>query len=1040
MIARFFINRPVLANVIAILMMLLGAIAAYNLPVSEYPNVVPPTVQVTTSFPNADPRTVMNTVALPIEEQVNGVDHMLYMQSESAGDGSYSLTVTFDIGTDPDRDTELVQSRVNAALASLPGEVQAEGVSVQKRSSNIQEIITLNSVGDRLSDLALTNYAVLHLQEPLARLPGVGGVKVFGSSPFAMRIWLRPRKMQQFGISVQDVINAVHAQNLQVAGGQLGGPPAAVGSSRQYPLLVNGALHDPAGFAAIVVKTPGGAGARLVRLGDIARVDLGANSYNFIFKVDGRPSAGLAIFLTPGANALTVAHEVKTTLAQLAARFPPGVKASIPFDTTKFIAASIHEVYTTLAIAAVLVLLVIVVFLQDWRAMLVPATTVPVTIIGTFAAIAALGFSINLSTLFAIVLAIGIVVDDAIIVVEAASIHMADGKAGPEAAGLAMDELTGPILGITLVLVSVFLPAAFLPGLTGRMYAQFSLVIAAAAVISAINAMTLKPTQCAWSLRPPVPLEQRAAPYRLFNRIYQRMEDGFTGLVGWMLPRSGLFCLLALLLIVLGAVGFALLPSSFIPVEDQGYFILSAQLPSGTALARTESVLAEMKTRILAVPGVEHVITVAGISPQDNNATLPNAGLIYVILKDWSERGAAEGLLPTYTRLQAIAAATPAADILVVPPPPIQGIGNGNGFTLEAEDRAGSTDFAALGSYTHAILAHGAASADVGRIFTSYRDDGPQLRVTVDRDKAAALQVSLGTATSAINAVVASTYLGQFVDFGQVYQVVMQGDETARNNAAALDSLPVQSETGSFVPLGSIAKVTRTAGPPLITLYDLYPAATITGTPGATASSGQALDAVEAVARRYAPPGFGYDWTAMSYQQRIVGGQIFLVFGLAMLLVYLVLAALYESWLLPVAVLLAVPLTLLGPVGVFWLVGAPVNLYVEIGLILLIALSAKNAILVIEVAREARLHDCLSVIDAAIAGVRRRFRPILMTSIAFAFGVLPLVLATGAGANARKSIGITAFSGMIASTVLAVVFVPCFFVVLQRFAESRRVQ
>ncbi len=1038
MISEFFIARPVLANVLAILFVLLGGVALLELPVAQYPNVVPPTVQVTTRYPGASAVTVMQNVALPIEQAVNGVEGMLYMQSTSASDGSYTLTVTFRIGTDLDFAQVLVQNKVASVLASLPVAVQAQGVTVQKRSTAILQIITL--VGDKgqYDSLFLSNYATINLVNELSRLPGVGNVAVFGAGQYAMRIWLNPNKLQSFGLTPDDVINAIQGQNTEVTAGQIGAPPVPPGQNCQYTVNVQGRLTDPAQFAGIVVKSGQGAGGQIVRIRDVGHVELGAQTYGQAFTYDGRPAAGIAIYQTPGANALAVAHEVTTTMETLARSFPAGLTWSIPFDTTRFVAASIHEVYKTLIEAGILVLLVIVVFLQDWRASLVPATTVPVTIIGAFAAMAVLGFTINLSTLFAIVLAIGIVVDDAIVVVEGAAHHIERGLTAPQAAVQAMRELFGPIIGITLVLMSVFVPAAFLPGLTGQMYAQFALVIAATALISAINAATLKPTQCALWLRPPVPPERRNFFYRIFNVGYAGIERPYVRLIAFMTRHSGVMVVLAIIFMAAGLIGIARVPTGFLPNEDQGYVMVGVQLPDGASLQRTNQAMAAVQKIAAATPGVEHVITVSGISILDNSATLANGGVAYVILKDWSQRGSSESLPAIYTHLTKALAGLPNGSAFVLIPPPIQGIGNAGGFTMMVELRDGSQDFDKLQTLTRTIVADGNAQSSLQRLNTSFRADSPAIQVNVDRTKAEVLHVTVGQVFSTLSSYLGSSYVGQFIKFGRVFQVYTQADGPFRARPGDIEALKVRNAEGTMVPLGAVLDHVSAVGPALVTLYNLYPAATVAGGPSAGHSSGQALAVMGDLAAHVLPPGTGYDWTAMSYQEILVGNQILYIFALGILLVYLVLAGQYESWLAPISVILAVPLSLIGPAIALTSLGVANNLYVQIGLILLIALSAKNAILIVEVAREERLLHGKAILEAAIEAAHKRFRPILMTSIAFILGVMPLVLASGAGAASRKSIGITVASGMLASTCLAVLFVPSFFVLLQRFEEWRK--
>jgi HAE1 family hydrophobic/amphiphilic exporter-1 len=1031
MLSKFFIERPVLANVLAILMVLIGAVAVYDLPVAQYPDVVPPTVQVTTRYPGASARTLMDTVALPIEQQVNGVENMIYMQSMSASDGSYTLTVTFSIGTNLDNAQILVQNRVATALSSLPQAVQAQGVTVQKRSTAILLFVTLTSPDGRYDSLYLANYATINLKDELARLSGVGNVNVFGAGQYSMRIWLDPEKLKARSLNAQDVVASLQSQSQEVTAGQVGMPPTPPGVDFQYTIELRGRLVDPDEFANVIVKT--GDNGQITRLRDVGHVELGAQTYSQAFTLNGKQAAGIGIYQSPGANALDVEQAVKAKMMELGGKFPQGLVYSVPFDTTVFVNSSIHEVYKTLIEAAVLVLVVILVFLQDWRAMLVPATTVPVTIIGAFAMMWALGFTVNFSTLFAIVLSIGIVVDDAIVVVEGAAHNIEQGMNGHDAAIKAMNELLGPIIGITLVLMSVFLPAAFLPGLTGRMYAQFALVIAATALLSAVNAVTLKPTQAALWLRAPVPPDQRNAFYRGFNAIYGRVELSYERLIGRMAAHAGLMVIVALAIMAVAFFGLARIPTGFLPIEDQGYVLVAVQLPDGASLARTRKALDQVSEIGGKDEAVAHVIAISGISVLDNSAPLANAGVAYVVLKDWSERADLRTVLGRLTSaLNAID-----ARVIVLPPPPIQGIGNAGGFTLQLELRDGSTDLEKLQSITDTVVTNAQSQSALQRVSTSFRAIAPQIRVEVDRVKAQTLHVPVDQVFSTLSTYFGSEYVAQFNKFGRVFQVYVQADSRFRLRPRDIENLSVRNQQGDMIPLGTMVKIEPIVGAPLISLYNLYPSSSVIGLPAAGFSSGQAIQLMEQNVAKTLPPGAGSDWTAMSFQEKVVGNQMYFVFAMAMLLVYLVLAGQYESWYAPLAVILSVPLALTGPVLVLEMLRIDNNLYTQIGLILLIALSAKNAILIVEVAREHRVRDGKPILEAAVDAARARFRPILMTSFAFILGVAPLVIASGAGASARKSIGITVFSGMIASTCLAVLFVPSLFVVIQRFEEWR---
>jgi HAE1 family hydrophobic/amphiphilic exporter-1 len=994
-------------------------------------------VQVTTTYPGASAKTVVENVALPIELQVNGVEGMIYMQSYSTDAGTYTLTVTFAIGTDLDFAQVLVQNRVSTALASLPASVQAQGLTVEKKSTSILQIVSLNSPDGRFDSLYLSNFATINLVNELSRLPGVGNVNVLGVGVYSMRVWLDPQKLYTYGLTPSAVSRVIQEQSQPVTAGQVGTPPAPKDQDFQFTVDIQGRLSTPEEFGNIIVKTAQGNGGRILRLKDIGRVELGAQTYSQTSKLNGKPNASIAIYQLPEANALDVANEVRAKMTQLAKAFPEGLTYEVPFDTTKFVTASINEVFMTLGEAGLLVLIVIVIFLQDWRAMLVPATTIPVTIIGAFAAMAALGFTINTTTMFGIVLAIGIVVDDAIVIVEGVARHIERGMTPHDAAIKAMDELFGPVIGITLVLMSVFLPAAFVPGLTGKMFAQFALVIAATAFISAINAATLKPTQCAMWLRPATPPEKRNFFFRGFNNVYQRVENGYAWLVGGMVRHAGLMVLLALVLAGLGGWGVARLPGAFIPNEDQGYLLIGVQLPDGASLERTTAALDQVSAIAQATPGVEHVVALAGLSVLDSNSALANAGVAYVILKDWGVRAGQPGqdLRSIVMHIARTTQVLQDGRAFPLVPPAIQGIGNAGGFQMQVEQRDGSFDYVKLQNATQNVIEQAGTQSALSNLVTSFRAGAPHVRVNVDRSKAETLKVSIGEVFTTLSSYLGSAYVNRFNKFGLTLQVFLQADSQYRTKPEDILRLQVRNADGQMVPIGALATLTQDSGPPLISLYNLYPSAAIVGSPAEGFSSGEAIDLMDQIAGQTLPPGTGYEWTAMSYQENIVGNQLLYVFALAILLVYLCLAGQYESWIAPLAVILAVPLALIGPAIALGSIGLANNLYTQIGLMLLIALGAKNAILIVEVARDARKVEGKPIVEAAVEAARTRFRPILMTSFAFILGVVPLVTATGAGANSRISLGLAVFSGMIASTCLAVLFVPSFFTVLQRFEE-----
>ena len=1036
MFSKFFIERPVLSNVIALLTMLLGAVAIFSLPVAQYPPITPPTVQVTASYPGASARTLLETVALPIEQQVNGVEKMLYMQSACTSDGRYTLTITFKVGTDLDFAQVLVQNRVAAAMAQLPIPVQQQGVVTKKKSTAILQIITLTSTNKNQDALFLSNYGTIALKDKLARLPGVGDVVVFGIGQYSMRVWLDPDLMRARSLTPKDVITAIQKQNAKVAAGQIGMPPTPPGQAFQFTVNVQGALTDANQFADIIVKADPGNGGQITRVRDIGRVELGAQTYSQFFQLNGQEAGGLAIYQLPEANALATAALVRDAIQSFARNFPPGLSYLIPFDTTKFVRESVNEVYHTLFEAGFLVLLVILVFLQNCRATLIPATTVPVTIIGAFAGMALLGFSVNLLTLFAIVLAIGIVVDDAIVIVEGAAQHIERGKTPKQASIDAMRDLFGPVIGITLVLMSVFLPPAFMPGITGQMYRQFALVIAVTAVISAVNAITLKPTQCALWLRPVEPGRKKNFFFRGFDVVYVPTEHFYTRLIRRMVQRSGLMVVIALALVAVAGWGLMHIPTGFIPTEDQGYVIVSVQLPDGASLERTRLAMDKIAALGRTVPGVERSIAIGGISPLDNSASLANAGIVYLMLKDWGERAKNESLPAIYNQLSRKFANFQDASTLVLVPPPIPGLGLSGGFQMQVELTDGSYDFVRLQRTADAIAKVARTNVAIRTAFTPFRSQVQQISVTVDPAQAETLNVALGDVYDTLQTYLGSSYVNLFTKFGHNFTVFAQADAPQRLTADNLKGYYVRSQSGDMVPLGTLADIHSSVGPSVITLYNLFPSATINGAAAEGFSSGQALDVMQRIAKQHLSPGTAFEWTAMSYQEKLVGNSAFLIFGLAILLVYMVLAGQYESWITPAAVIFAVPLALLGTVSAMLILGFANNIYVQIGLVLLIALSAKNAILIVEMAREHRAAG-KSILDATVESAQVRFRPILMTSFTFILGVLPLVFAHGAGASARKSLGIAVASGMIASTCLAVLFVPAFFVLLQRFAERK---
>ena len=1027
--SRFFIERPIFANVIAYLTIIIGLVALGRLPVSQYPDITPPTVQVTARMAGASAQTIADTVALPIEQQVNGVENMLYMQSTSADDGSYKLTITFKVGTDLDFAQVLVQNRVAAAVPKLPPEIQVQGVVTKKVSTAILLVINLTSPDNRYDSLYLSNYAYINMRDEILRIPGVGDANIFGFGEYAMRIWLNPDTLKAYNLTPTEVINAINQQNIQVPAGQIGSPPSPATQEFQYTINVRGRLDKLEDFENITVKVIGN---RILRIKDVGRVDLGAQTYSIFCHLDNKPSAGIAIYQLPGANALDVAQSVKDAVARMSKNFPPGLEYTTALDTTLFTRASINEVYRTLFEAAILVLIVILVFLQDWRAVLVPATTVPVTIVGAFIAMAGLGFSVNMVTLFALILAIGIVVDDAIVIVEGAAHGIEKGLNPKEAAIQAMKELTGPVIGITLVLMAVFIPAAFLPGITGQLYNQFALVIAATAAISALNAMTLKPVQCSQYLRPHK--GELNVFFRGFNVVYQKFEDGYVALIDWAVHHSHSMMVVFAILMAATVWGFLATPTGFLPEEDQGYAIVAIQLPSGASLARTETVMKKVSEAVNSVPGIAHTIAIGGVSVLDNSATLPNGGVIYATYQDFSVRGKTgqtQEKIVTEIRKKV----APIQDGVVVPliPPAIQGLGVANGFQMQLQSRSGF-NYQQLASSVLELGKAAQQSGGVTSLASSFRAGTPQINAAVDRVKAEMMGVAVGDVFKTLQAYMGSYFVNQFTMFGRPYQVYVQADAPFRLEPEDIRKLNVRNIAGDMVSLGSVTDVSLQPGPSIISLYNLFPTAALNGSAAEGFSSGEALKAMEEAAARVLPRDVSFEWTGMSYQEKLVGNQAMFVFAFSTLLVFMVLAAQYESWTNPAAVILCVPLALLGTIIALAIRGYDNNVYTQIGLVLLIALASKNAILIVEVARELRAAG-MPILKAASEASRRRLRPILMTSFAFILGVMPLVVAEGAGSASRRALGTAVFGGMLASTFLAVFFVPVFWTVMQSFSE-----
>ncbi|PYN63447.1 MAG: hydrophobe/amphiphile efflux-1 family RND transporter [Candidatus Rokuibacteriota bacterium] len=1039
MFVNFFIDRPIFASVLAIVIVVAGSVAIPFLPIAMFPQITPPQVVVQATYPGASAEVVEQTVTTPIEQQVNGVENMIYMSSRSGSDGTMTLNVTFKVGTDLDIAAVNVQNRVAVAQAKLPQDVVRQGLSITKQSPDLVEIVALTSPDGSRDELYLSNYATLQVVDVLARVPGVGQVTVFNGRDYGMRLWLNPDTLAGLGLTAGDVAAAVREQNLQAAAGQIGQPPAPRGQQFQYTVTTRGRLSTAAEFEDIILRTR--SDGSVLRVRDVGRVELGSQSYGSFGRVGGTPAALVGVFQLPNANALDVSRGVQAAVARLAPSFPSGVTHSRPYNTTEFVRVSIEEVVQTLLIAIGLVILTVFVFLQDWRTTLIPTLTIPVSLVGTFAVISAFGFSINTLTLFGLVLAIGIVVDDAIVVVENTQRHLDEGNVDPrEAARQAMVEVTGPVIATALVLMAVFIPIAFLPGITGELYRQFALTIAVSVALSALNAMTLTPALCALLLRSTVGTRQRFLA-RAWNASFARLTNGYDWTVRHIVRRAALALVV---LLVLSGAAYALLravPTGFAPTEDQGYLLVAVQLPDAASLERTDAVVRQIEKMLLETEGVETVVAIGGRS-FISGVNGPNVASLFPRLSPWSKRKRADLQADAIlARLRARLGEIREAIVVAFPPPPIRGISSGGGFQFELQSVGGGS-LADLDAVARQMMDGARQRRELATTYTAFRPGVPQLDAQVDRAKSKALGVPVSDVFESLQIFLGSLYVNDFNSFGRVWRVQLQAEPSYRATPSDIARLHVRSQPGPngqaarMVPLSTLVTVKPVTGPDTISHYNLYRSAEIAGDTAPGASSGQAITAMQDLARRFLPPGMAYEWTGLAFQEIESGSWAPLVFALSALFVFLVLAAQYESWLVPLAVILAVPLGVLGALGALALRGLANDVYAQIGLALLIGLASKNAILIVEFAK-ARRERGLDIREAAREAARLRFRPILMTSFAFILGSFPLVVATGAGAASRHSIGTTVVGGMLAVTVLGVLLVPAFYVAVERLAEWR---
>ncbi|MET1027687.1 MAG: efflux RND transporter permease subunit [Dongiaceae bacterium] len=1042
--SQFFIQRPIFAAVLSMLILIAGAISVFQLPISEYPEVVPPTVVVRATFPGANPKVIGETVAAPLEQAINGVENMLYLSSQSTADGKMVITVTFALGTDLDNAQVQVQNRVTRTLPKLPEEVQRLGVTTDKASPDLTMVVHLTSPDNRYDMLYLSNYALLNVKDELARLDGVGDVQLFGLGDYSLRVWLDPDKVASRNLTTTDIVDAIREQNRQVAAGALGAPPSPTANSFQLSINTQGRLVTEEEFENIIIRV--GANGEITRLRDIARVELGSSQYALRSLLNNKPAVAIPIFQRPGSNAIEISNLVRAKMAELKQSFPEGVDYSIVYDPTVFVRGSIEAVVHTLFEAIVLVVLVVILFLQTWRASIIPLAAVPVSLIGTFAVMHLFGFSLNALSLFGLVLAIGIVVDDAIVVVENVERNIALGLKPVDATKRAMREVTGPIIATALVLCAVFVPTAFISGLTGQFYRQFALTIAISTVISAFNSLTLSPALAAVLLRDHhapkdgfsrlLDLLFGAWLFRPFNRFFDRASHGYVGTVRHVLRGSAIGLVIYAGLMGLTWMGFSSTPSGFVPQQDKQYLVAFAQLPDAATLDRSDAVIRKMSEIALKNPNVESTVAFPGLSI-NGFTNSPNSGIVFVTLKPFEDRpNASQSAGAVAGALNAQFANIQEAFIAIFPPPPVQGLGTIGGFRLQIEDRGG-LGYEELYKQTQNIIAKSQQVPELAGLFSSYQVNVPQIDADVDREKAKTHGVSISDIFDTMQAYLGSLYVNDFNRFGRTLQVNVQADQQFRLDPEQIGQLKVRNALGEMVPLATFVKVTDGAGPDRVMHYNGFATAEINGGPAPGYSTGQAQAAIEKLLKQELPNGMTYEWTELTYQQILAGNTALFVFPLCVLLAFLVLAAQYESWSLPMAVILIVPMTLLSAITGVILSGGDNNIFTQIGLIVLVGLACKNAILIVEFAKDKQLEG-MDRVSAVLEACRLRLRPILMTSFAFIMGVVPLVISHGAGAEMRHAMGVAVFSGMLGVTFFGLLLTPMFYVLIRKFVEGRK--
>ncbi|MDY7564845.1 efflux RND transporter permease subunit [Pseudomonas sp. RTC3] len=1042
--SQFFITRPIFAAVLSLLILIAGAISLFQLPISEYPEVVPPTVVVRANFPGANPKVIGETVAAPLEQAITGVENMLYMSSQSTADGKITLTITFALGTDLDNAQVQVQNRVTRTTPKLPEEVTRIGITVDKASPDLTMVVHLTSPDKRYDMLYLSNYALLNIKDELARLGGVGDVQLFGMGDYSLRVWLDPNKVASRNLTATDVVAAIREQNRQVAAGSLGSPPAPGATSFQMSVNTQGRLVSEEEFENIIIRS--GAGGEITRLKDIARIELGSSQYALRSLLNNQPAVAIPIFQRPGSNAIDISNEVRAKMAELKKNFPEGMDFSIVYDPTIFVRGSIEAVVHTLFEALILVVLVVILFLQTWRASIIPLVAVPVSLIGTFAVMHMFGFSLNALSLFGLVLAIGIVVDDAIVVVENVERNIELGLTPVEATKRAMREVTGPIIATALVLCAVFIPAGFISGLTGQFYKQFALTIAISTVISAFNSLTLSPALAAVLLRShdaPKDAFSRVLDklfgvwlFRPFNRFFDKASRGYVGTVGRVIRGSGIALFVYAGLIVMTWFGFANTPTGFVPAQDKQYLVAFAQLPDASSLDRTEDVIKRMSDIALKQPGVESAVAFPGLSI-NGFTNSPNAGIVFVTLKPFDERkDKSESAGAIAGALNGKFGVIQEAYMAIFPPPPVQGLGTIGGFRLQIEDR-GNLGYEELYKETQNIINKSHSVPELAGLFTSYTVNVPQVDAAIDREKAKTHGVAISDIFDTLQVYLGSLYANDFNRFGRTYQVNVQAEQQFRLEAEQIGQLKVRNNVGEMIPLATFIKVSDTSGPDRVMHYNGFITAEINGAAAPGYSSGQAQSAVEKLLKEELPNGMTYEWTDLTYQQILSGNTALLVFPLCVLLAFLVLAALYESWSLPLAVILIVPMTLLSAIVGVIIAGSDNNIFTQIGLIVLVGLACKNAILIVEFAKD-KQDEGMTPLAAVLEACRLRLRPILMTSFAFIMGVVPLVLSSGAGAEMRHAMGVAVFSGMLGVTFFGLLLTPVFYVLIRNYVGRKQ--